>query len=349
MSDKPQQTPSEEQNDILEQIIAQGLNKMDAPAQGEPSPQDVPSQEPSPTPEGKQEGNPPTEKKNKRSSVYIYLLILFGAAFMMLLLAYFVQQRNSETTIRDLRNSMNLSREDLMAEINTLKEEKEKQESTIQAMEDAQKEAEARQKELEEENTYYSWMTESSSLDREKGQMLAWLERFVREKDYLMAAVGIESYNQWYDWNWITPPVGGQPPLPGQQARYRELRQEVLDRSNYLIAEPNPRATEDNPMLWITLAEDKFGPGEQRAATRLWNILWYSTNQLDQTARDVVSFYDDEELMAALEDGAFRPSTLSLLEQLRDDLIRRGLLNEDGDGKLTMEVLYGDTGYEPLD
>ena len=33
--------------------------------------------------------------KKKRSSVFIYLAVLFGAAFLMLLLAYFVQQRNS--------------------------------------------------------------------------------------------------------------------------------------------------------------------------------------------------------------------------------------------------------------
>ena len=35
------------------------------------------------------------EQRNKRSSVYVYLAVLFGAAFLMLLLAYLVQQRNN--------------------------------------------------------------------------------------------------------------------------------------------------------------------------------------------------------------------------------------------------------------
>ena len=61
--------------------------------------------------------------KNKRSSFYIYLVILFGAAFLMLLLAYFVQQRNSESTISDLRDSMNLSRAELLDQIETLEGE----------------------------------------------------------------------------------------------------------------------------------------------------------------------------------------------------------------------------------
>ena len=144
-------------------------------------------------------------------------------------------------------------------------------------------------------------MVESDGYDREKGQMLAWLERFVRERDYLMAAVGIESFNDWFDWNWKTPPTSGQPPVPGQQARFRELRQEVLDRSDYLLAERNPRATEENPMLWITLAEDQFGPGEREAARKLWTILYYPTDKLGPTAYSVQQYYQDAALMDALE------------------------------------------------
>lgn len=62
--------------------------------------------------------------KNKRSSFYVYLAVLFGAAFLMLLLAYFVQRRNNETAINALRSTMNLSRDELMEEIQGLEEEK---------------------------------------------------------------------------------------------------------------------------------------------------------------------------------------------------------------------------------
>jgi hypothetical protein len=50
--------------------------------------------------------------------------VLFGAAFLMLLLAYFVQRRNNETAISALRSTMNLSRDELMEEIDGLEEEK---------------------------------------------------------------------------------------------------------------------------------------------------------------------------------------------------------------------------------
>lgn len=76
---------------------------------------------PSPTkPESSPSETPP---KNKRSSVYTYLAVLFGAAFLMLLLAYFVQQRNNESTISGLQNSWNLSREELMQKNDQLAEE----------------------------------------------------------------------------------------------------------------------------------------------------------------------------------------------------------------------------------
>lgn len=64
-------------------------------------------------------------EKNKRSPVYVYLAVLFGAAFLMLLLAYFIQQRNNETTISGLQSSWNLSREELMQENDRLEEENE--------------------------------------------------------------------------------------------------------------------------------------------------------------------------------------------------------------------------------
>ena len=36
------------------------------------------------------------ERKTRTAPVYVYLLILFAAAFAMLLLAYLIQQRNEE-------------------------------------------------------------------------------------------------------------------------------------------------------------------------------------------------------------------------------------------------------------
>lgn len=52
---------------------------------------------------------PPTEETEPRkhtSSVLGYLAVLFAAAFLMLLLAYFIQERNSTAQIGNLRNSL---------------------------------------------------------------------------------------------------------------------------------------------------------------------------------------------------------------------------------------------------
>lgn len=62
-------------------------------------------------------------KRNKSSSVYVYLAVMFGAAFLMLLLAYFVQQRNNDAAFNNLRFSTNASQEELLADIRELEEE----------------------------------------------------------------------------------------------------------------------------------------------------------------------------------------------------------------------------------
>ena len=125
MSEKPQEARAGEQGDLLDQIIAQGLEKINASAQTAPA-EEAPEPEAPSGPKQEDSGGaaPVANRKSKRSAVYLYLLILFGAAFLMLLLAYFVQQRSNENTISDLRDSMNLSREELLDEIKALKEEK---------------------------------------------------------------------------------------------------------------------------------------------------------------------------------------------------------------------------------
>ncbi len=315
--------------DILDEIMSRSEQPL-------PSPVSYPPKSDPPPPEDSPPPSPAAEKPPLAERLLPWLGVLLGGAVLAALLLGF-QLFSVNARLDGLQASIEEIRT-----VDELREENDRLKTSIQDTVANQQDLLARNEELKQDVSYLGTQLEEANLDREKGQMLAWLERFVREGDYLMAAVGIESYNQWYDWNWITPPIGGQPPLPGQQARYRELRQEVLDRSDYLIAEPNPRATEDNPMLWISLAEDKFGPGEQAAATRLWAILWYSTSYLNHAAYDMAHFYSDEELMAALENGAFQPSTRKLLEQLKDDLIRRGRLEEDEDGTVHEVVLYGD-------
>ena len=119
MSEKPQAAQAGEQQDLIEQIIAQGLEKLNSPAQAAAAAEAPPEAEPEQADAA--EAEPPASKKARRSSVYLYLLILFGAAFLMLLLAYFIQQRGSANTNSDT-NSLDLSREALMIQIKDLEE-----------------------------------------------------------------------------------------------------------------------------------------------------------------------------------------------------------------------------------
>lgn len=84
------------------------------------------------TPE-KGKSDPPIKPKSGKS-VAIYLVILFAAAFALLLMAYFMQQRSSNEVIGNLQNSVNqfqtvdeLRQETqrLQQEINRLQEENE--------------------------------------------------------------------------------------------------------------------------------------------------------------------------------------------------------------------------------
>lgn len=167
MNGKPHELQEDGQEDLLEQIITQGLNKMKSPAQAVAVEEAPVEEEFSALHQKEHEKTaPPADKKNRRSAVYLYLLILFGAAFLMLLLAYFIQQRSSEITISDLRDSMNYSREGLLAEI---------------------KDLENKNAILEEKNNVLD-----EELDRLKGEVARW-ERYGEE-----AQETIDLWNQIY-------------------------------------------------------------------------------------------------------------------------------------------------------
>lgn len=102
----------------------------------------------------------PHPPNGKRSSFYVYLAVLFGAAFLMLLLAYFVQRRNNETAISALRSTMDLSREELMEEIQGLEKEKLGLEGQITQLEEQLKQE---QESSQEFQTLYDGARSSAS------------------------------------------------------------------------------------------------------------------------------------------------------------------------------------------
>lgn len=121
-----------------------------------------------------------TPGKNKRSSFYVYLVVLFGAAFLMLLLAYFVQRRNNETTISGLQSSWNLSREELMEEIDALKEEKAALEEQTDQL---QEERDALEKQLDELQEQHAKLLDDFSDQYKKVE--GWLNFWELEERFL--------------------------------------------------------------------------------------------------------------------------------------------------------------------
>lgn len=245
MNDRPQATRENEQGDLLEQIITQGLDKMKAPAQAEPPESEAP---PAPNPTDGGKTSPPSDRKNRRTAVYLYLLVLFGAALLMLLLAYFIQRRSSE----NLRDSMNLSREELLDEIRTLREQNSALgEELIRLCDDlsqwqtryAEKDGELT--DLQNQNSaaqegLYSWST-------------FWtLERHYQSGDYesCAAVLLLQLMSQFA---YSTP--------DGTQERYAEIIQTVIDKG--ILAEDYPaRTSEYEELMDAYLAEHQvyFSP-----------------------------------------------------------------------------------------
>ena len=113
----PAITPEEKMlHEIMDRSMARTSPPPAAEAENGPEEEDV-SHETIPP-----DTQDPPAPKNKPSSFYVYLAVLFGAAFLMLLLAYFVQQRNNDAVRDDLRLA-SASREELLASVQTLEKE----------------------------------------------------------------------------------------------------------------------------------------------------------------------------------------------------------------------------------
>ncbi len=92
------------------------------PPEPSPPPETPASETPPPKPP-RTEPEPPSDRppgKPRKQSVVLYLTVMFAAAFLMLLLAYFIQQRNNAAIIGNLQTSV-----DAFATLDELREENE--------------------------------------------------------------------------------------------------------------------------------------------------------------------------------------------------------------------------------
>lgn len=172
-------------------------------------------------------GAPPPEK-NKRSSFYVYLAVLFGAAFLMLLLAYFVQQRNNATAQSDLRSSCSASRQELLDEIQRLEEEKTVLEEQTAQLQEERDDLNTKLEELQEQ-----WYEAASLSSNQEKELQSWYRFWALEADYL--AKDYEACAQFFQ---IIP--ADNEPYPLRPESVQERVDEILEtllRRGYLTEE----------------------------------------------------------------------------------------------------------------
>jgi len=279
------------------------------------------------------EAPPPSTPKKSRSSVFTYLAVLFGAAFLMLLLAYFVQQRNNETTISGMQDSWNLSRQELVAENQRLEEEN----SALKAEQEKIRAEFAQEKQdLDQESEFYRAQAEALTSVTTRATLdsgLNHLERFVDARDWLMAATLVGMLDD--DYNERNPDYIERGLLPSQKARYLELRETVLDKGKCMVIEGT--ATEDPSEYteYPHIGQDVFDEEDLMTAQTLASAFLYYPSSPDIVSKFLIILQADASL-ERLNGGAFKPSTVALYEQVRADMIAAGALKEEN-GTLVLD------------
>lgn len=140
------------------------------------------------TPQNPDESETQEEKASppaRSRSVFLYLAVLFGAAFMLLLFAYLMQQRDSQEisgTLSQLRESMGSieSLDQLVEENHLLREEMESMEEDAARL---QEERDGLNTQLEELQKQYTEAADAASTQEK--ELTAWHAFWQLEADFL--------------------------------------------------------------------------------------------------------------------------------------------------------------------
>lgn len=150
-----------------------------------------------------------TPKNKKGGPVFGYLAIMFAAAFLMLLLAYFIQQRNNEVAIDGLKDSITHfeSMDELLEDNRELREEIDSLEQELEALE---QEKEALAESLDELETEYAqleekYRDEQADYSSASNYLASWgnywdIEQFYQSERYEECAEAIKTlrYSTYY-------------------------------------------------------------------------------------------------------------------------------------------------------
>lgn len=181
--------------------------------------------------EVKQPSSGQTEKKNKSGSVVGYLVILFIAAFLLLLMAYFMQQRAADAeTIDTLRQSITSieSLDDLIEENQALRAENE---TLLAQLEDLADRLTLLENERSTLNEEYARKTEQADLLK----LFCEVSALIQQADYEGAQARLSDWNPddlaaaiaSYD-DEMSPNNNGEPVLAPIYESYLQILEENL-------------------------------------------------------------------------------------------------------------------------
>lgn len=311
-------------NDIMDRAMAksQGAPKEDKP--------ETPTQREAPGPE-KKDAPPSPPEKNKPSSAYVYLAVLFGAAFLMLLLAYFIQQRNNDAVLDDLR-STTASREELLEEIKALEEERDQLQKEVEYQKSrvTQKNKEVEQFRSAYENSNNHWNNQNIQLLTLR--YFWYIDQFMKNKDYPMAAAAVLFQADSLRETWNTQVAIN----PAQIEQYDAYRRELINRGYLQELDESP---ENNGFrIWFT---DQWSPSERDDVAALYN-LWCALNahfvlEGDNAAAQYLFYYPLGQPETGYQDYVSRLASDFTLEQfqiMKDELTKDWYITVLADGSI---------------
>lgn len=299
MSGDPKRTPEETMEPSMDDIIAQAL------AYTGPSPPEEKPQRKGPR---KPFSLSPAWRKNK----FVYLTVLFAAAFLILLICFLVQRRGSGTQLDGLRDSIDAQQDsidDLQATIDALTEENQKLTESNQRISE---QATQTKKQYEEALEDLTAQVDKLNLQNTADSLLWYLEQFYDEGDDIMAACLIESFDYW------VREYGEKYLLQSQLDFYTQYQNDLLKRG-FLTNTSSVLAARDPQNRTTTEA----------VASVLWLIFEFGfEGRLDSSAFEIEGLNDPQhpEYIAALYSGAFSDFTVSQYETLRDRAVELGWL-----------------------
>lgn len=327
-SETPELTPEQKMlNDIMDRAMA----KSQADLKEKEKETETASKEEAPSQEEK-EASPTPPEKNNPSSAYVYLAVLFGAAFLMLLLAYFVQQRNNDAALDDLRMTTNASKEELLEEIKQLEAEN-------QDLQNDKAYLDLRLEQIKEERENFRSSYESANnraidelIHRYTLEYFWYIDQFMKNKDYPMAAAAVLFQADSLHETWNTQVAIN----PVQIEQYEAYRQELIDRGYLQEMDDSP---ENNGFrIWFT---DQWSPSERDDVAALYN-LWCALNQHfvlenDNVAAQCLFYYPLGQPETGYQDYVTRLASDFTLEQfqiMKDELMEDWFITVLADGSI---------------